>query len=366
MATLTIKGENQKTFSRDERFTIYQVDGVGATKTNVVAAIAIVDGLLALVNATPSYAAFINFYITDANGSISALDVDIVGLGADGVTTITETLSLDNSGAGGTIAVSSVNQYSKVISLTLANAAGITAVVDTISVGTALLANVDFDIPRTGIFTTTPASDDFIALPSGASSISIDLFVDQVSDEGGFVLEQSLDGVTVHRTNTLTNGDGSTTITSGSHIHHELPLHLPFFRVRYQNGAVDQGSMFLDVHLGTHHTTLEIPLVISGTSSAGAPQTVSYATAVSNIRIVEQIFVEYSANFSGNVTVTLNSHLGAAFDTVIHILTFTADKSGFIQFGPPLELAEGDSLDVLAPLLAAETSQIAIYGREIK
>jgi len=73
--------------------------------------------------------------------------------------------------------------------------------------------------------------------------------------------------------------------------------------------------------------------------------------------------VVYSANSSTTVTMTLNSGVGAAWDTLID--TTTLSTATTVTFLPAYELIlqDDDTFDVLAPLLASETSSIAVYSR---
>lgn len=362
MAILIIKDSELAVLARDNLVATYSV--VSATKVDVVADVLIADGGLVLLKNSLSYPTFLIFHVTDGDAGITALDATIVGVGIDEVTAVTESVSLDNAGAGGTIIVSTTNQYASVTSITLDNAAG-NGAGDNVSVGTSLDAAADFDIPRGNIFTTAPASDDWITVPEAAYSLNIDMFTDAAGDAGGFVVEHSMDGVTVHSTNTLTDGDGSQTIAGGSLVHHSIALPLSYFRLRYQNATTAQVNFQLNASLSARVVDTNIDIVASGTSAAGDAQTVTLPATPANIREVDFVTIKYSADQTANVSITINSHLGSDFDTLIQLLAFAADTDAFIQFTPPLRLAEGDSLDVLCPLLAAETSSVTIYAREV-
>lgn len=363
MAILIIKDSELAVLARDNLVATYSV--VSATKVDVVADVLIADGGLVLLKNSLSYPTFLIFHVTDGDGGITALDATIVGVGIDEVTAVTESVSLDNAGAGGTIIVSTTNQYASVTSIILENAAG-NGAGDNVSVGTSLDAAADFDIPRGNIFTTAPASDDWITVPEAAHSLNIDMFTDAAGDAGGFVVEHSMDGTTVHHTNILTDGDGSQTVTGGALIHHEIKLTLSYFRLRYQNSTTAQANFQLTAALSPRKVDTNIQIVASGTSAAGDAQTVTLPATPANVREVTFITIKYSAAFTGDVTITLNSHLGAAFDTLLLTLTFAGERDALYKFDEPLILTEGDSIDVLCPLLAAETSSTTIYAREVK
>ena len=115
-------------------------------------------------------------------------------------------------------------------------------------------------------------------------------------------------------------------------------------------------ASFTDFNLHDRPTVLGVE---SGTSASGAVQTVS--TPVGGVKQILGVYVTYSAAATVNVTVTLNSILLAAYDFLLDTMALSAATQDSFVPTEPLFLQAGDVLDVFAPLLAAQTSQIAIY-----
>ena len=74
------------------------------------------------------------------------------------------------------------------------------------------------------------------------------------------------------------------------------------------------------------------------------------------------VTVEYSANVTVNVTVTLNSGAGAAWDTLLQTIALNAAKSGTWTPDEETIIDTDDVIDVLAPAGGGViTSAVAIY-----
>lgn len=98
----------------------------------------------------------------------------------------------------------------------------------------------------------------------------------------------------------------------------------------------------------------------SDQSASGANLTVS--TPSGKARRILFVTVKYSATATVNETMTLNSGAGAAWDTLLNTLVINADTDGVWIPDEDVIIGEDDIIDVLAPLLAAETSAVAIYS----
>lgn len=100
----------------------------------------------------------------------------------------------------------------------------------------------------------------------------------------------------------------------------------------------------------------------TGQSASNASQTVS-TVDLSKIRRLFFVTVKYSSNVTVNVTVTLNSSEGAAWDTLLQTIVLTAAKDGVFIPDEALYILDNDVIDVLAPAGGADvTSTIAIYS----
>ncbi len=96
----------------------------------------------------------------------------------------------------------------------------------------------------------------------------------------------------------------------------------------------------------------------SDQSASGANLTVS--TPSGNARRILFVTVKYSAAATVNVTITLNSGAGPAWDTILATIVLAADTDGSFIPNGPLIISDDDIIDVFAPLLAAQTSAVAI------
>ncbi len=99
--------------------------------------------------------------------------------------------------------------------------------------------------------------------------------------------------------------------------------------------------------------------VSSNTSGSGADLTL--ATLAKGVRRLIGVTVKYSAAASVAVTITLDSQLGATFDRQLNTITLTAETEGDYYPAHDVFMADGDTIKVFAPLLAAQTSSVAIY-----
>lgn len=106
----------------------------------------------------------------------------------------------------------------------------------------------------------------------------------------------------------------------------------------------------------------DLPLIQrhSDQSTSGANLTAS--TPSGEARRILFITVKYSAAATVNATVTLNSGAGPAWDTLLFKIVLAGVKDGLFIPKGPLIISGDDVIDVLAPLLAGQTSAIAIYS----
>ncbi len=78
-------------------------------------------------------------------------------------------------------------------------------------------------------------------------------------------------------------------------------------------------------------------------------------------RELRAVFVNYSGNATQDVTVTLNSGIGAAYDTLLATLSLVAEQDGFYLPEKPIPIMHDDQIDVTAPAGGgALTSQVII------
>ena len=98
----------------------------------------------------------------------------------------------------------------------------------------------------------------------------------------------------------------------------------------------------------------------SDTSAVNTAKTVSEATAT--LRKVLFVTIKYSGAAGVTATVTLNSGAGAAFDTRLQDIVFSAQTDGVWIPDGDVILQDDDVLDVLAPAVVGETSAITIYS----
>ncbi len=363
MSILTLLGVQEMLIKqRGAALEVYKV--ADATDVDIVADILPVTDLAFTLVAQPTFPARLLFTVTNAGAAITSLDVTIVGFDEDG-SAVSESLSLDNSGSGGTHEVASVAFMTVVTSLTLGTLAGGDGDAR-VKVGTALLAATDFNTVRPNLWhETSLAAADWIATPAGVRSVHVFAIADQVTDASGVVIEQSRDGTTVHKTAILTDEDGSRTVSASTRVDRWVPIVMPYWRFRWQCGATGQAVFEVSVIMSAKQVEFRQPLVISGTSGSGSAQTVS-VPASDYEREIKQIMIKYSAAFTGTLTVTLNSALGGAFDTLIQNVAMSAARDAVVLFeDQELSLAADDALDVLAPLLASQTSSVAVYAEEV-
>lgn len=106
----------------------------------------------------------------------------------------------------------------------------------------------------------------------------------------------------------------------------------------------------------------------TGTSTANAAQTVSTPpVGVQSRRRLLFVTVVYSAAVTLNVTVTLNSGAGAAFDTLLQTIALSANTDGLFIPDGDVDIQSDDVIDVLAPAGGAGvTSAVAIYWEEAR
>ena len=116
--------------------------------------------------------------------------------------------------------------------------------------------------------------------------------------------------------------------------------------IRSQRGALGRQSILHQRH--------------SDQSDSGVALTVS--TESGNLRRLLFVTVKYTANATVNVTITLNSGAGSDRDTVLNTIALSAATDGkWIPSGVVI-ISSDDTIDVFAPLLASQTSSVAIYS----
>ena len=98
----------------------------------------------------------------------------------------------------------------------------------------------------------------------------------------------------------------------------------------------------------------------SDQSGSGANLTVS--TPSGNVRRILFVTVKYTAAATVNVTITINSGAGASWDTLIQTIALYGSTDGIFIPDEDIIISDDDVIDVFAPLLAAETSAVAIYS----
>lgn len=106
-----------------------------------------------------------------------------------------------------------------------------------------------------------------------------------------------------------------------------------------------------------------IQQVFYGTSASGAAQTVS--TDTEGVRRIIMVTVKYSAAQTATVTCTLNANAGSGYDTLLQNISFANATDGVWIPDREVRLTGGDALDVVAPLLAAQTSAVQIYTEKL-
>ena len=99
----------------------------------------------------------------------------------------------------------------------------------------------------------------------------------------------------------------------------------------------------------------------SETSGAGADLTLS--TPTGKVRQFLYMTVKYSANATVTVTTTLNSGAGAGYDYLLDSVGTGGGTTHTFTPSGTFILLDDDTIDVKAPLVTAETSNIAIYTR---
>jgi hypothetical protein len=73
------------------------------------------------------------------------------------------------------------------------------------------------------------------------------------------------------------------------------------------------------------------------------------------------VTVTYSSSTTQNITVTLNSGAGAAYNVVFNTIAISSGTQGVYIPSTPIPFNADDTITVAAPALASQTSSIAIY-----
>lgn len=263
MTILTLAGRLARKARDGYDVSLYHA--LGATAVDVVADVLIANGALTIA-AQPTYPSKLRFTVTDGDASITALDVDIVGVDNTGAAA-SETVSLDNGGAGGSIVVQSTKLYTSVTSLTLKNATG-NGAGDNVSVGTAPVGNEDFTVPRAGIWAggDSPVADVWIERGSLRELQVAGHAVGGASDALGVAVEESSDGVNVDHT------PGAVTSDSDEYVRMTVRLTAPYFRFKWDNAATAMTTFDVEV-VGRAVVTPESALGDDSTDSQNALST---------------------------------------------------------------------------------------------
>ena len=99
------------------------------------------------------------------------------------------------------------------------------------------------------------------------------------------------------------------------------------------------------------------------TEQSGANAAKTTSTPTGKTRKILWATVKYSADVTQNVTVTLNSGTGTAWDTLLGTIVLTSAQAGFWIPETPLTIIDDDVIDVVAPAGGAGiTSAVAIYS----
>jgi hypothetical protein len=72
------------------------------------------------------------------------------------------------------------------------------------------------------------------------------------------------------------------------------------------------------------------------------------------------VHVTYTGAFTGSVTIKIVSALGTEYDEVLGPLSFTAETEQVLRPNDTMLYNADDQIEVVAPLLAAQTSQIEV------
>ena len=102
----------------------------------------------------------------------------------------------------------------------------------------------------------------------------------------------------------------------------------------------------------------------SDASTANAALALS--TPTGGARRLRTVYIEYSSAATVDVTVTLNSGLGAAYDTLLQTISLSAATSGVWSPEGDIVVWNTDTIDVAAPAGGAGiTSQVTIITEKM-
>jgi|ERR1051326_915489 hypothetical protein len=76
---------------------------------------------------------------------------------------------------------------------------------------------------------------------------------------------------------------------------------------------------------------------------------------------LRMVAVSYSASTTQNITVTLTSGAGAAFNILLNTIAISSGTQGVYIPSTPIPFNSDDVITVSAPALASQTSSIVIY-----
>lgn len=112
------------------------------------------------------------------------------------------------------------------------------------------------------------------------------------------------------------------------------------------------------------HTQNDGTVLETWSAASASGQAATTSTSTSGSRRLKMVTVKYSGAASVTATVTLNAAAGAAYDTLLQNITFSAATDGAYIPIEDLPIQDGDAIDVLAPAVTSQTSQVVIYTEQ--
>lgn len=102
------------------------------------------------------------------------------------------------------------------------------------------------------------------------------------------------------------------------------------------------------------------PMRVASTSAANALLTLN--TTAGKPMLLKAVHVKYSGSVTQNVTVTLDSGAGAAYDVILNTIAISAGTTGVYLPSVPIPVAADDIISVAAPAGGSGvTASVAIY-----
>lgn len=235
MPILTLSDREKFQILGGEEVALYSIEG--ATDADIVVSVLPSDVALTLAN-QPSFPANLVLDLIDADSSIGAMTVTIVGFDENGdAQTTVETFA-----GGGDETIIGSTRFSSITSITLATSTGASGA-DRIKIGTALGASQSFSFPRPGIWRGADAAqDDWIERGSIRQLMISYKHVGGATTANGLNVQESLNrGVTVD------DPAYEATIADGVQVKQLVDLSAPYFRLNADKDAVTQTRLDLQV-----------------------------------------------------------------------------------------------------------------------